>query len=131
MFAICFCCNRLPSLLPEQACLFTIITTYTTPKHPSYLPLPLMCNTVWNIELRGSNLPCTPLPPVISRLYLALVSPKDCIPLFESPMLMFNSPIEPLLLIRCRERWLLPSYSSCILFLLKCCSNSFRTTIPF
>ncbi len=66
------------------------------------VPSILVCNT---IKLRRPNIPCKLLPPVISWLYPTLITPKDCIPLFRSLVLVFKSLVHSLLLICCRNRW--------------------------
>jgi hypothetical protein len=54
---------------------------------------------------------------VESRLNPSLVTPKKTIPLLEGPILMLSCPIQALLLVYIRERWLPPPYSSAIALL--------------
>lgn len=95
VFAIRFRRNCTPFLLPEQARPFAISSTYTAPEHPPNPPLPLMLDAIGVKELRGPDLPRTPLLFVIPRLYPALVAKADLIPLLVGPVLVFFCPRKP------------------------------------
>ncbi len=127
VFAIRFRRNCALFLLLEQASPFPVLPTYIAPEHLSNSPLPLVLNTVGMEELRSPDFPCTLLPFVISRLYLALVALANLIPLLVCPIQVFLCPGKPKCLVRCRDWGPSPPYSSGI-SLLECCAYSVLPT---
>ncbi len=100
MLAVRFRRYRPLFLLLKQALAFTVLPTYTAPKHPPNSPLVLVLDAVGVKELLRSNLPRTPLSLVIAWVYPRLVALTDLVPLLIGPILMLLCPRKPEDLIR-------------------------------